>query len=212
MRRCKACHREMNAKWRAENPDYMREWYLANRPEPTRKIVQVINGRKECTACGVVQPLESFHRQASGPGGRRTVCKSCRKRAHRDNPEPARQSAKRRRERRPNYMAEWRAANPDLIAAAHFRRQSRLKGQSWGFTNDYIAKLLAALKAQPCAYCGGPGGEVDHIVPVARGGLHHPQNFVPACRLCNVKKNDKLLEEWAERPPLQPHFFTTYPW
>lgn len=49
-----------------------------------------------------------------------------------------------------------------------------------------------------CSYCGAHGVklECDHIVPVARGGLHEDSNLTTACRACNRSKRDKLLTEW----------------
>ncbi len=43
-----------------------------------------------------------------------------------------------------------------------------------------------------CTYCAAPGTdaelEVDHIIPVARGGSNHMSNLTTACRACNQKK------------------------
>jgi 5-methylcytosine-specific restriction protein A len=43
-----------------------------------------------------------------------------------------------------------------------------------------------------CTYCGAPGTdvelEVDHIIPVAKGGSHHMSNLTTACRMCNQCK------------------------
>jgi 5-methylcytosine-specific restriction endonuclease McrA len=48
-----------------------------------------------------------------------------------------------------------------------------------------------------CVYCGGPGPfEVDHIVPVSRGGSDDMANLAAACRPCNRSKGSLLLEEW----------------
>jgi 5-methylcytosine-specific restriction endonuclease McrA len=48
-----------------------------------------------------------------------------------------------------------------------------------------------ALRQQPCAYCGGPGGTVDHIIPVALGGTDDEENLTSACQSCNSKKGVK---------------------
>jgi hypothetical protein len=37
--------------------------------------------------------------------------------------------------------------------------------------------------------------EVDHVVPLARGGTHTEQNVRCICRSCNIKKGAKLLEQ-----------------
>ena len=49
-----------------------------------------------------------------------------------------------------------------------------------------------------CAYCGQPGRtiEMDHVVPLSRGGTHTPDNVVPACFACNRSKASKLFGEW----------------
>lgn len=46
-----------------------------------------------------------------------------------------------------------------------------------------------------CTYCGTAGTdvelEVDHIIPVAKGGSHHMSNLTTACRACNQSKGDR---------------------
>ena len=46
-----------------------------------------------------------------------------------------------------------------------------------------------------CQYCGGAAESIDHVVPRARGGQHVWENVVAACRPCNTRKRDRLLEE-----------------
>lgn len=42
----------------------------------------------------------------------------------------------------------------------------------------------------------GPGRLVfDHIIPLARGGTHTEDNIKPAHRVCNERKNVRLLSE-----------------
>jgi 5-methylcytosine-specific restriction endonuclease McrA len=58
-----------------------------------------------------------------------------------------------------------------------------------------------------CAYCGKRADTIDHVVPRSRGGAHTWDNCVAACRLCNSRKADRLIEEigWSlafvPRPP-----------
>lgn len=40
--------------------------------------------------------------------------------------------------------------------------------------------------------------EVDHVIPLSRGGTNDPSNIVIACRPCNRKKQDKLPHEWID--------------
>jgi hypothetical protein len=41
-----------------------------------------------------------------------------------------------------------------------------------------------------CTYCGGVANEVDHIIPLKRGGSDDPDNLTSACRTCNARKHD----------------------
>ncbi|MBQ3456696.1 MAG: HNH endonuclease [Synergistaceae bacterium] len=59
-----------------------------------------------------------------------------------------------------------------------------------------------------CQYCGRKGEgvelEIDHIIPMTRGGKTDIRNLITACKECNRAKHNKLLsadqlEELAER-------------
>jgi len=48
----------------------------------------------------------------------------------------------------------------------------------------------------PCAWCGGPATEWDHLVPIARGGSAlDPANLVPSCRACNRRRGAITAQE-----------------
>ncbi|MEM7432172.1 MAG: HNH endonuclease [Pseudomonadota bacterium] len=53
--------------------------------------------------------------------------------------------------------------------------------------------------AHMCMYCGDYLYDCeltrDHVVPVSRGGADTWENVVTACRICNHRKADRLLEE-----------------
>lgn len=62
------------------------------------------------------------------------------------------------------------------------------------------------LRADPCAYCAGPGGTVDHVEPRARpvrglGTAHGWANLVGACVRCNGAKRDLDLLAFLHRRP-----------
>jgi 5-methylcytosine-specific restriction endonuclease McrA len=51
-----------------------------------------------------------------------------------------------------------------------------------------------------CEYCGSKENlEIDHIIPVARGGGNTINNLQILCRACNKKKADKMPESENER-------------
>ena len=60
-------------------------------------------------------------------------------------------------------------------------------------------KNLFARDRHMCLYCGDFLYDCeltrDHVIPVSRGGTDTWENVVTACRVCNHRKADKLLEE-----------------
>lgn len=84
----------------------------------------------------------------------------------------------------------WRAANPQEAkrqAAEIYQERKLARGDV-----DTL-EWLKLIRRDPCSYCGGGGGTVDHIEPKVRGGLNHWSNYAPACRSCNSSKNDSPL-------------------
>lgn len=57
-----------------------------------------------------------------------------------------------------------------------------------------------------CAYCGCQGDlEVEHVVPISKGGSHHLGNIVPACHSCNSNKHTKEAHAWFREQPFYSH-------
>ena len=49
-----------------------------------------------------------------------------------------------------------------------------------------------------CVYCGEKTKNkltIDHVTPKSKGGNNTWQNLVTCCKSCNIKKDDKTLEE-----------------
>lgn len=73
------------------------------------------------------------------------------------------------------------------------KRGDRIKGQ----VDPHIWKNLIEHFGNCCAYCGETLPiEMDHFVPLSKGGDHINDNLLPACRSCNASKGNKLFEEW----------------
>ncbi len=56
-----------------------------------------------------------------------------------------------------------------------------------------------------CQYCGAPAENLDHVVPKSRGGAHAWDNVVAACRRCNSKKENRLIEDAGLRLAYRPY-------
>lgn len=174
---------------------------------------------RECSKCGVARALSDFN----GHSRQCRICRNAYKREWgrknrdkqyrgRDTPEyRERQRAYHREWYKANRETErakqtaysatrsaeltrkavaWQRANPEKYRAI----QRAAKARRQGVPMDADAKTYAQLLlTDPCSYCGGPAGEIDHIVPVTRQGTGDWDNLTSACRSCNAQKNAKPL-------------------
>jgi 5-methylcytosine-specific restriction endonuclease McrA len=105
---------------------------------------------------------------------------------YKENPQPTKDAAQR-----------WQKRNPEYMAAYSRLRTARKRN------NDlrYISKKeLKALYKKSCIYCGIESNiEIDHVIPIARGGRHAIGNLAPACMKCNRSKRDLFVMEWRLR-------------
>ena len=104
--------------------------------------------------------------------------------------------------------ARWRADNPskrkeiqkryrdshkEEIALAS--RARRAKSSSDAVTVEDWMRIRAEY-GDACALCGIPQTmvrlEMDHIIPLAKGGEHKVDNIQPLCRTCNASKGTKI--------------------
>lgn len=82
----------------------------------------------------------------------------------------------------------WRERNPDAVAAMARRRRARVRGAPGTVTAKEWQELLEEFDYR-CAYCNRDELlEMDHMMPISRGGHHTKENVVPACVPCNRSK------------------------
>lgn len=106
---------------------------------------------------------------------------------------------------RENILAKrraWFAANPEKRRAQRAGQRARKRGQS-GFVSPDIERRLLEQQRNRCAapWCrkklaGRKAWHLDHIIPLARGGLHDDENLQILCAPCNVRKNAKHPDDW----------------
>lgn len=101
------------------------------------------------------------------------------------------------REQRKLYVIR----HPERVrASAQKQRAKRLKAPGEYTGHD----LLRLFKGQggKCWWCSCKlrnGFEVDHRIPLSRGGSNSIGNLVVSCMPCNRSKHDKLPSEWSGR-------------
>jgi len=77
------------------------------------------------------------------------------------------------------------------------RRKTKMKGNTFIEVSSQQIKERFTLFNDCCAYCGQSGDmQIEHAVPISKGGTHAIGNILPACRPCNYSKRDKEIESW----------------
>ena len=84
-----------------------------------------------------------------------------------------------------------------MIRAQTRERVRRHRELGGGDPSKWTAIRASVLRRDHgiCRYCLSPATEVDHVVPVSRGGTDDVDNLVAACRPCNSAKNNRLPDE-----------------
>jgi len=107
------------------------------------------------------------------------------------------------------YHLEWRTTNKESVAAQQARwaknnplkanerkrrREARKRDQLGNMPkNGY--QVILDLFGSCCLACGTSENiAIDHIVPLAKGGLHDISNLQPLCQSCNSKKGVQTID------------------
>jgi 5-methylcytosine-specific restriction endonuclease McrA len=80
-------------------------------------------------------------------------------------------------------------AEPSVVRLAHYVRvpyQARIA---------LNRRAVFARDGHRCQYCGSAAENIDHVIPRSKGGPHAWDNVVAACRMCNSRKRDRMLED-----------------
>ena len=160
---------------------------------------------KTCTKCGQTKFLTDFNKRASSKDGYRCSCRGCDKntraiykRKPRNNEikygfTPYALLSEAQKERKRAGSRAWNKANKAKRTLAMAKRRALQKGNGCFLVTD---KEIEKIQKMACLYCGLAGGEVDHVIPLTKGGCHSIGNLAPCCRSCNSSKNNLLLMEW----------------
>ena len=157
---------------------------------------------KTCSKCGESKPLEDYEKRTKSKDGRRGQCKECAR--------PRKRALERERyQERASYITEWHEKNRDrrkecariVYANNPGKSRNKINTRRSLRSNNGIktvsAQEIAQIIAMPCTACNECGpSEVDHIVPLSRGGAHRIGNLMPLCRKCNCSKSNMLYIEW----------------
>jgi len=95
----------------------------------------------------------------------------------------------------------WRAKNKEHKRILTNKRRALIKINGDGYTPGDIREKYWLQKVR-CAACEAKikdRYEIDHIIPVSKGGANDRQNIQLLCPECNRKKSDKLPHEYMRK-------------
>lgn len=114
------------------------------------------------------------------------------------NPTLNKDRYQREKERRKEYAKLYSRKNLAVGVVRRRNRKDRIRSNA-GYTPFDPAEWARLVNRfnNCCAYCGTSGPlQMDHVVPLSRGGRHAIANILPACAACNYSKHTSLLSEW----------------
>jgi len=93
-------------------------------------------------------------------------------------------------------------------AQAKARKVARIGGSPSHLSRTQLWRRWCDFE-HACAYCGASVDlQVEHVVPISKGGEHHLGNIVPACHRCNSSKRSKDARTWYMAQP----FYEPWRW
>lgn len=93
------------------------------------------------------------------------------------------------------YVREWQKRNPEKMRAMWAAQKARKIAATVPLTHEEQAEVIALYaKARALTELTGEPYHVDHIKPLAKGGLHHPSNLQVLRGVDNLRKGAKWQE------------------
>lgn len=112
------------------------------------------------------------------------------------------EAQKNNREKANKRNRKYQATERGKIVKARATRLRYSRKKNVHFS-EYTPEQVTALKAkfdECCAYCGrNKPTELDHFIPVVRGGSNCLGNYIPICRRCNSSKSGSDPMEWYKK-------------
>ena len=99
------------------------------------------------------------------------------------------------RQRNRGAMKIWRSKNKEKTKMYEENRRARVLGVEGNGITVEEWKTIKNEAGNRCSYCGKKSSklQMDHVVPVSKGGSHNAENITPACPSCNQSKGNRSL-------------------
>ena len=148
---------------------------------------------KKCTKCKQSKSLENFKKAKERMDGRSSWCKKCHSRI-------TSESTMGNREKANINNKKYKKTDKGKIANRMYKAKKRariyeLTVKLTAGQNNEVRSIYAKAKNMRS---NGENVEVDHIIPLSRGGVHTPENLQILPALENRRKNNSLHFELVD--------------
>ena len=151
---------------------------------------------KTCKKCAKTKNTSEFGKHKAASDGLKSSCKNCVSAYNREWRQSNPEYHSEWRNGNPGYDAAWRTANRDkaVVATAQWRARGGVPVND--LTLDEWRVILTAAEGR-CHYCRREAAlEIEHMIPLSRGGSNTKGNIVAACGHCNKSKGRLTAEEF----------------
>ena len=203
-KRCELCAEERNQELKRQGRkndkarSYTRKWRQENRDR----------------SCEIARQWARNNPERAKEHARRTYQKNKEKRLEsgrryrKENAAKVREFKRRWERNNPDKASKWKKNNPEavqqIVRECHRRRRAQKRNQGGVVSRNIDALLMERQKSRCVAPgCGvslaKTGHHLDHIIPLAKGGMHEDANLQLLCPPCNHQKSAMMPEDFARR-------------
>jgi hypothetical protein len=158
---CKSCKKENSKAWRAANKDYYKRYYLKNKEK--------------------IDQYQKIY--------------------HETNPEKHLEASRLYTKNNPEYVKFWKVNNKEKLRQYNRKREALKRGNGH---ESYAEQDVLLIYGTSCNECKLPidmlaprqtgvdgwenGLQIDHLIPISKGGPDTLKNVRPTHGLCNLRK------------------------
>lgn len=158
---CKACAKEAVRKWQKNNREKVAAYQRKYRKANLEKVAEINRKWSDANREHIAERMRKYNKSNW--------------------------------EKQFEHKRKWRKLNPERRKELNHNRRARIKGNGGTLSINIIKTLLIQQKGK-CACCGlslHNGYHLDHIMPIALGGMNNDSNVQLLTPICNMRKGSK---------------------